>query len=228
MVKEDDNGVVKSADSLFFEIEKFRSPAEMEQYFQYVYDSVRTEKEYFNMALLKTGLFKEFLEEFIPLYYYSKSRFCQPQATMSIKLGNQGYDAIVKYEEETEYFEFTSFLRGQEDYLDHQMMIERGYSDIRFDDNDTLSDRAYNYKLQIIKNLKKKHIKDYSGINLMVIVDTTQYFEVYNDDSAEFVNELKNDLAMMKFNCSKLLVLIYNGRPKEEIDENLHLISLCK
>jgi hypothetical protein len=99
---------LKLADDLFRGIEIFRTAEEMKDYFKIKKIIINSDKEYKEMARLRKGMFKKFLEEFYPLYCFSCSRFCNTDSKMKIVVGNQRYEAIVLNDGKEEKFEFTS------------------------------------------------------------------------------------------------------------------------
>jgi len=217
---------MKNADELFSDIEKFRTPFEMKEYFEYIYNAVHSDDDYWNLALVKTGLFKKFLEEYYPLYCFSQSRFCNQNTKLTIVLGNQGFDSIIIDTNNTEHrLEITSYIDGKKDFIDGKMLQERGYSDVKFSDHLSLDERSYNYLGRILQNLKNKSLKDYSGIDLLFVVSTFSYYEVYNLSSSKFVNNLIQEIKNINFKCNDIFLLILNGNEKSNINQNIYKIK---
>jgi hypothetical protein len=173
-------------------------------------------------ALLKKGLWKKFLEEFFPLYCFSQSRFCEQNSKLNIILGNQGYDAIlIKYDGSKVKFEITSFIDGEKDHRNAVKMNEDGFSFIN-----PLSEAVYdNYKKKIIQNLNKKSLKDYNDINLILVIDTSLYFELINIDSSNFINELIDEIKKIEFSFGEIFLLHEVGNTKYNIDKHIFKIK---
>ncbi len=206
---------------LFEKIEMPRSPQEMQDYFYQIFDAVQKSKELLDAARLKKGLFKKFLEEFYPLFCYSQSKYCESNCKMNIVLGNQGYDAVLLNSDNTSiFFEITSFIDGKKDYKNAEKINKEGVSYINY-----ISEGVHNkYKNLILKNLEKKSLKDYNNVNLILVVDTTLYFEVIDEDSTDFINELIDYIKNMSFSFNEIFLLHDVGNSKYNIDKYFYKI----
>ena len=219
---------MKRADDLFSDIEIFRTPEEMKLYFEAKKNIIKNDVEYSEMARLKIGLFKKFLEEFFPLYCLSQSKLCNKDSKLKIIIGNQGYDAIIINPNSNELkFEFTSYIDGKWEYEDAQRMNNRGYGDIRFNDHKDLNNRSLEYLNKILMNVGRKSKKSYNGVNIVFIVNTFDYFEVYNNDSQKFINELINEIEPIHFEAEKIYLMALNDRDISYIDNNIYMIKSC-
>ncbi|GGA18058.1 hypothetical protein GCM10008018_72620 [Paenibacillus marchantiophytorum] len=81
----------------FKDLDEFRTPQQMRTYFENKKTEITSNKVLNDLARLKTGRYKEFLEEFYPLYLFSQSKYVPENALVRILLGNQSFDAIVKF-----------------------------------------------------------------------------------------------------------------------------------
>ena len=217
---------MKKADDLFYDLENFRTPSEMEEYFLNKRNIIDADKEYSDFARLKKGLFKKFIEEFYPLYCFSQSRYCKADSQMKIVLGNQGYDAIIQDSSGTEnQYEITSYIDGKFEYEDAIRMNESGIGDIRFKDILDLDSRSLNYLSVVLKNYKKKSEKDYTGVNIIMIVNTFPYFEVYNNNSRAFVDLLIAKMSEINIKANKGYLMIFNDRDIKSINENIYEVK---
>lgn len=215
-----------NSEHLFIDIEEYRTPEEMKDYFEFIYESSRSHAELMEQARLKKGNYKQFLEEFYPLYLYSQSLYCSKLSRMRIVLGNQQYDAIVNLSDgKEEKFEFTSYIDGELEFHDAKKLNERGFGGIRFNGPNSLEERDQEYIKKIKKNAIKKSTKDYSQVNLMFVVNTFDYFEVYGRDSNEFIGLLKDELLSIEFKARRLFLLILNNQNVTHIDKNLYLLK---
>jgi hypothetical protein len=216
---------MKSADDFFGDIEQFRNPAEMKQFFEEKNKAINNDNDYIELARLKKGLFKKFIEEFYLLYCFSQSKYCDPRFKMKIVLGNQGYDAICydpEHPEITIKLEFTGQLDGKADYDAAKLINKRGYSDVRFNDHKDLRTRSLHFLSNTIKNAKEKSKKDYKGVSLLFAVNAYMYFEVYNNSSDEFVQRLIKELKSIRFTADSIYLLIFNGNSITEINNNIY------
>jgi hypothetical protein len=217
---------MRRADRLFSDIEVFRTPEEMKLYFESKVNIIKNDVEYSSLARLKKGLFKEFLEEFYPLYCFSQSRFCFENSKLKIVIGNQGYDAIIINPDGTETrLEFTSYIDGKFEFEDAKLLNSRGYGNIKFNDFKDLESRALGYISKIMQNAKKKSEKSYKGVSIIFVVNTFDYFEVYENSSKVFVELLKEKLKKMRFNADNIYLLISNDKKISEIDNNIYIVK---
>ena len=216
--------VMKNIDHLFKEIELYRTPAEMKEYFESIKEIVNSNKEYRQLARLKKGLVKKFLEEFYPLFCFSQTQYCSPNSQMKIVLGNQRYDAIIKESNGTEIkLEFTCYIDGKSEFLSAQMVNKRGYGDIFFNDTKDLNTRSMDYLNKVLGNIYKKSGKDYTGVNIVFIVDTYWHFEVYCNDSKPFVDLLISNIQKISFRADHIYLMVFNSDIKY-ISNNIYLI----
>jgi hypothetical protein len=215
---------VKHVDTFLNDLEEFRTPREMEAYFKSKKDIINKDSEYKELARLKKGLFKKFLEEFYPLYCFSQSKYCENDTQMKIVLGNQGYDAIIRYSDGKESkFEFTCYHDGKWEYEDAIRLNSQGYGDIRFVDQMDLNSRSLDYLDKILRNIGKKSEKDYTGVNIIIVVKTFDYFEVYDNDSQEFVDLLISEVARISMKADKIYLMVLNS-DISYIDDHIHQI----
>jgi len=212
----------KIVDELFRDLEKPRIPREMHEYFYSVFNAVQNNKEVMADARLKKGSFKKFLEEFYPLYCYSQSRYCDVESKLNIILGNQGYDAVSVNPDGSEtFFEITSFIEGEKQYKNAIELNIKGITSFNY-----LSDAVIEeYRQGIIKNLEKKGLKDYTGINLILVVDTSLHFEVLDENSDDFIQNIIIMINQMNFSFKGIYLLHEVGNTKYNIDQHFHKIK---
>jgi len=207
------------------DLEKPRSPVEMKLYLSEVRAAVHSSREVYNAALQKKGRFKEFLEEFYPLYCFSQTRFCTPDSRLHIVLGNQGYDAIIESSfGDITTLEITSYIDGKKDYLDSRSLIQRGYGESRLGGRKSLDIQWEEYLELIIKNAHKKRIRSYHDSDLLIVVDTYHHFGVLNLDDNPFVSNLKSELSKIRFQARNVFLLILDGKTTEPNDDNINEI----
>lgn len=217
---------MNNIDDLFIDLEEYRTPQEMKLYFEQRVQTINSNEEFRKIARLKTGKVKKFIEEFYPLYLFSQSRFVEEHAKCKVILGNQGYDASIIQEDGTEKFiEMTSYIDGKWEYQDAKRLNSRGYGDVRFGDYKSLNDRASDYLKDVLKNINKKSLKDYSGVSLLFVVETFDYFEVYDNSSQPFVNELIKEIQGFEFKADQIYLMVLNNQNVSQIDQNINLVD---
>jgi len=207
---------------LFAELETPRTPYEMNEYFYYIFNAVQDSNELKAEARLKKGGFKKFLEEFYPLYCYSQSRYCDGNSQLNIILGNQGFDAVSVQPDGSEtFFEITSFVEGAKQNKNAIELNTKGITSLNNLDDDVIEE----YKQGIIKNLEKKGLKDYTGIYLILVVDTSLHFEVLDENSDEFIQIIISMINKMDFTFKGIYLLHEVGNAKYNIDKYFYKIK---
>lgn len=216
---------IDSKDDLFTDLEEYRTAQEMRLYFEEKMKIINENEEFRKIARLKKGKVKKFMEEFYPLCLFSQSRFIGENAKCKIVLGNQGYDVSIIEDGTEKNLEITSYIDGKWEFDDAIRLNERGYGDIRFNDYKSLNDRALEYLEKVLKNIRKKSMKDYSGVSLLFVVDTFDYFEVYNNDSQPFIDKLINEIKIIEFKAEEVFLIFLKENTLNQIDQNIYLIE---
>lgn len=217
---------MKSGDDLFRDLDKFRTPGEMKKYFNNKKQIINNDMKYTKLARLKKGRFKEFFEEFYPLYCFSQTKYYDDNAKCKIVIGNQNYDAVIKMPNGTEKkIEITSRIDGKWEYKNAQKLNQQSIGNFRFNDSFSLGERALNYLDKIIVNANRKSLKNYNGVSLLFVVDTYDYFEVFNNSSKQFILTLKDRMSNIEFVAEEVYLLILNNKDIEQINNNIYLIK---
>ena len=215
---------MKSADEFFADIEKYRTLSEMKEYFNIKKNLVLNDDNFVKIARLKIGRFKKFLEEYYPLMLFMNTRFCEEESMASLVIGNQGYDAIIKSANGEKKVEFTIYEDGKFEYIDAIKLNETGIGNLRFSDANSLDDRALGYLDKVLENIEKKRMKDYSGVELVILVNTFGYFDVYNNSAVEFRNQLLDILRDKEFIADSVYV-IFGTEQIKNIDKYTYKID---
>jgi len=211
---------------LFHGLEKPRAPKEMEVYFHEIKSITNQSDELTKLARLKKSRFKEFLEEFYPLYCFSKSIYCKEASRMKIVIGNQGYDAVVYFNDgSVEKYEITGYIDGEWDFINAKELNASGIGIVSVDGTKSIAEKQESYLRKIMKHVKNKAEKDYIGINIIFVVNTFNYFEVFDNDSCTFINKLINDIGRVEIRAKKLFLLRLRNQGLEEIDKNIFIIN---
>ncbi|PRS35484.1 hypothetical protein C6W19_18170 [Bacillus sp. RJGP41] len=198
----------------------------MKKYFEDKKQIINTDVEYIQLARLKIGRFKKFLEEFYPLYCFSQSKYCDQNSKLTVLIGNQGYDGLIIQPDGKEIrVEITSYLDGRWEFEDAQRLNKRGFGDVRFRDTKDLESRALDYLEKVIGNIKKKSNKNYNGTSILFVVDTTDYFESFWNSSESFIERLKNEIFNIEFMADEIYLLVLNDQNIKQIDQNIYFIK---
>jgi len=213
-----------NSDDVLHDLDKWRTRDELFEYMNKQKEIVHSNRDKWNQSLLKTGRYKNLLEEFWPLCCFSRTRFLSDYTKFRIVLGNQDYDAIAKKDDGTiKKIEFSSYIDGETEHEDAKSLIKTGLGILHDNAIFTLKKKSLLYLDKIIENAKKKSIKDYSGVDLVIVVDTSLYFEVHNNDPSKFINILLEELREISFKADSVFLMKLSG-PIEDIDKNTYKI----
>jgi len=167
--------------------------------------------------MLKKGIYKVFVDEIIPL-----SLFCMKiypdNYKISPKLGNQGYDAIVKDENGKifEYVEITAPHDGRKAANVAKLAVKNSIALNTLRDYNSGSDLIDMFSI-IIDVCKKKSKKDYSNCSLVIDIDFSPPFEEEKTIYVQLLKKLEKKILEMKFNVKEIYLLIISLDMVEKI-----------
>jgi len=199
------------------DIETERTPSELRQFVTTVKSKINNCEQERHKGMLKEGIYKVFIDEIIPL-----SLFCikiyPDNYKISPKLGNQGYDAIVKDENGKifEYVEITAPHDGRKAANVAKLAVKNGIALSTLRDYNSGSDPIDMF-LIIMEVCKKKAKKDYSDCSLVIVIDFSPPFEEEKTKYVQLVKELEKKILKMKFNVKKIYLLIIPLKMVEKI-----------
>ena len=191
-------------------IEIGRTPSELREFVTAEKSKINNCEEERHKGMLMKGIYKVFLDEIIPL-----SLFClkiyPDNYNISPKLGNQGYDAIVKEENGKifEYVEITTPYDGRKAANVAKLAVKNGIALNTLRDYNSGSDLIDMFSI-IMDVCKKKAKKDYSDCSLVIVIDFSPPFEGEKTKYKykQLVKELEKKILKMKFNVKKIYLLI--------------------
>ena len=190
------------------DIETGRTPKELRQFVTTKKLKVNNCKQERHRAMRKKGIYKVFVEEIIPL-----SLFCikiyPDNYKIFPKLGNQGYDAIVKDENGKifEYVEITAPHDGRKAANVAKLAVKNGIALNTLRDYNSGSDLIDMFSI-IMDVCEKKSKKDYSNCSLVIDIDFSPPIEEEKTIYVQLVKELEKKILEMKFNVKKIYLLI--------------------
>ena len=207
------------------DIETERTPKELRQFVTTVKSKIENCEQERHRGILKKGIYKVFVDEIIPL-----SLFCikiyPDNYKISPKLGNQGYDAIVKDENGKifEYLELTAPHDGRKAANDAKLTVERGYGELFIRDYNSGSDLKDMF-LIIMDVCEKKLKKDYSNCSLVIVIDFYPPLEGEKTIYVQLLKELKKKIlkkifTVKKTNFKKIYLLAIGLEMVEKIYDN--------
>jgi len=191
------------------DIEIGRTPNELRKFVTTTKSKVNNCKQERHRGMLKKGIYKVFVDEIIPLSLVCMKIYPDNYKIFP-KLGNQGYDAIVKKEngEIFEHLEITVPHDGLKAANDEKLTVERGFGETFTRDYNSGSDLKDMFSI-IMDVCKKKSKKDYSDCSLVIVIDFSPPFEGEKTKYKQLVKELEKKILKMKFNVKKIYLLIF-------------------
>ena len=190
------------------DIEIGRTPNELRQFVTTEKLKVNKCKQERHRGMRMEGIYKVFVDEIISL-----SLFCMKiypdNYKIFPKLGNQGYDAIVKDENGKifEYVEITSPYDGRKAANVAKLAVEKGIALNTCRDYNSGSDLIDMFSI-IMDVCKKKSKKDYSNCSLVIDIDFSPPFEEEKPIYLQSLKELEEKILKINFNVKKIYLLI--------------------
>jgi len=192
------------------EFQQPRSPSDLREFVVRLKNAVQADESELHRGIQKKGLYKEFLDELVPLSRFAILKYPDSYKIQSI-LGNQGYDALVFNEmgEEVERIEITTPHDGAADAVDARLVVERGYGKIHGgkpgEDFDALLP-------QVLETCRKKAQKDYSDCTLVVSIAPMPPFRSFEPRYEEQIETLVREMVQIEFKAKRVFLLILPDR----------------
>lgn len=192
------------------DIEIERTPNELRQFITTIKSKINNCEQERHKGMLKEGIYKVFLDELIPLSLFCIKIYPNNYKILP-KLGNQGYDAIVKDENGKifEYLEITTPHEGLKAANDAKLTVERGFGETFTRDYNSGSDLKDMFSI-IMEVCEKKSKKDYSDCSLVIVIDFSPPFEEEKTKYKQLVKELEKKILKINFIVKKIYLLIIN------------------
>jgi hypothetical protein len=192
------------------DIEIERTPNELRQFVTTIKSKINNCEQERHRGMLKEGIYKVFLDEIIPLSLFCLKIYPNNYKILP-KLGNKGYDAIVKDENGKifEHLEITIPHDGLKAANDAKLTVERGFGETFTRDYNSGSDLKDMFSI-IMDVCEKKSKKDYSDCSLVIVIDFSPPFEEEKTKYMQLVKELEKKMLKINFIVKKIYLLIIN------------------
>jgi hypothetical protein len=192
------------------EVQKRRSPRELREFAESVRVAVCADTSEFELGMTKKGLYKEFLDEVLPLSYFAELHYPETYTVQPV-LGNQGYDAIVYDDTGVEYdrVEMTKPHDGKYASEDAKLVVKRHFGRMK------VGDPADDFDVLlpiVVSTCENKALKDYSDCNLVVIVSPHPPLDGYEDRYEKQLQKKRKRLSKIKFNAKRVFLFIPPNR----------------
>lgn len=192
------------------EIELPRSPSALRNFVIQFREDVESNDSERHRGILKKGLYKQFLDEIVPLSLFVIKEYPEDFKVQPI-LGNQGYDALVfdGSGKEVDRIEITTPQDGAEKAIDARKVVNQGYGKMY------MGKPGHDFEAlfpHVLATCQRKAQKDYGDCTLVVAISPnppSQSFEaLYEDQIAALVCQM----AQINFKAKRVFLLVNPDR----------------
>ena len=197
--------MIKSSD-----IEKARSPKELREFTTQLKKKTEMDKQEFSLGIQKKGLYKQFVDEIIPLGSFAVWAYPENYKIKPI-LGNQGYDALVYNDkgQRVDRVEITRPHDGADRAKDGRLIADRGYGQMKVGDPGEDFELLFPHVLSVCSN---KAAKDYSDCTLVICIAPMRPFESFREQYESQLDTLVGEISKFKFNAKRVFLHILSDR----------------
>ena len=192
------------------DIEQPRSPTALREFVLACKDAVRADDDERHRGMLKKDLYKEFLDEIVPLSCFAVLEYPENYLIQPV-LGNQGFDAVVldEFGRESDRIEMTCPGDGAENARDARLTVKRGYGAIRMGKP---GDEFEALVPHVLDTYRRKAMKDYADCTLVVAIEPlppTSGFERYYEAQ---ISALARGMGVIQFKAKRVFLLVLPDR----------------
>lgn len=182
-----------------------RTKEKLKQYVLNKYVEIHQNKELKKFYNLKTGLFKQFREELIPLYLYSQLDDSNDDREYQIIVGEQPFDAIIFNRGAEKKLEFTEYIDGKQIKDDSKILEEEHIINFEIPDCFSVEEKYF----EMYENLvKKKQSKMYNNTLIIFIVSPFNLDFISNDEIGRIKDCLINIIKKYDFGTNSVSLLV--------------------
>ena len=188
------------------EIEQCRTSEQLKHFVADVRERVESDPEQMQRALRKEGVYRQFVNEIIPLSQFSHLLYDENTKFKPV-LGNQGFDVEVfdRKGRRIDHIEIAKPHDGYTEAKDNKLLEDHGIGKIR----------AYKYGGQldaiaswIDETVQKKSDKDYSDCTLVIVAAIDPPYEEESPEVKRRSEELVANLKKTSFNAKRVFLAI--------------------
>lgn len=190
------------------ELQQSRSPSELRKFVEDIFTSVPNDRAEWELGVQKKGRYKQFLDEIVPLSRFAEKMYPETYRIKPV-LGNQGHDALVFDEKNTEVdkIEIAMPQEGAEQAVDARHLIDRGYGIFRVGER---GDAFKKLGHLVLRTSEDKAQKDYSDCVLVIAINIEKINPFSEYEAA--LQELIGKLQEIKFKAKGVFLLILPNR----------------
>ncbi len=192
-------------------IERPRTPVELRAFVEGVFKSVPADRDEYRLGLGKVDLYKEFLDELVPLSLFATIAYPEDYVVQLI-LGNQGYDATVrepKSDRVVDRVEITLPHDGREASVDSGLVAERGCGTIHL--GSPGDDLAALFP-HVTKACESKASKDYGDCTLVLAIAALSPVSGFEDRYEQLIQDLVGTMKTFTFRAKRVFLLVMPER----------------
>jgi len=183
-----------------------RTASELREYVFALKDSAPRDSGEFKRSLLKAGLYKEFLDELVPLSCFALLAYPSDYSIQLVR-GNQPYDAIVfdAAGNETDRIELTVPQDGEAEAEDRRLVVNRGFGNIAI--GSPGDDFAALFPF-VLRTCRAKARKDYGGCTVVVAIEPMPPLEGFAKAHEVLVRQLADEIRAINFRAKRVYLLV--------------------
>lgn len=192
------------------DIERPRSPKKLREFVTQLKKQTEADIQEFKLGIQKKGLYKEFVDEIMPLSSFAISAYPENYKIKPI-LGNQGYDALVYNDmgQEVDRIEITRPHDGADRAKDGRLIANRGYGRMKVGNPGEDFELLFSHVLSVCSS---KAEKDYSDCTLVICIAPMQPFESFKEQYENQIDTLVRKIAEFKFRAKRVYLHILHDR----------------
>jgi hypothetical protein len=192
------------------ELQRRRSPADLRAFAERVVEWVRSSRDEFANGMTRRGLYKEFLDEILPLSHFAVVAY---PSTYSVEpvLGNQGYDVMV-YDDagsEVDRLELTRPHDGRASAEDARLVVRDGIGAFRIGDPGSEIEELLPHVLQ---TARAKAQKDYGGCTLVIVLGIQPPIAGFEAVHEARVQQIVSGVSEIHFRARRVVLFVPPNR----------------
>lgn len=188
------------------EMQRRRSPRALRQYVLVTKDAVSADIEERHRGILKKGLYKQFLDELVPLSCFALRAYPETWEIQWVA-GNQAFDALVFNENgrESDRIDITTPHDGETEARDARLVVSRGYGSIHIG---TPGDEVESLVPHMLRTCKEKAKKDYSDCTLVIAINPEPSFESTRTLRERQIRAIADRVAVVSFKAKRAFLVV--------------------
>jgi hypothetical protein len=192
------------------DLEAPRTSSDLREFVERVHADVRAHRDELALGMTKRGIYKEFLDEVLPLCEFAEVEYPADYAVRLV-LGNQGYDALV-YDpngNEVDRLEFARPHDGQFASQSAKRVVEVGVGLMQATDPEDPLGSLYPF---VDRTARSKAQKDYGGVTVVFSLPVPPPPASIAKHFDRQVDEIRALIARNRFKAKRVVLFVPPGR----------------